>query len=48
MLKVNNPLKEDSTVHLSAQYMELLDIVAEIIAFDLLKKIENKKEDQHV
>lgn len=43
--KRNNSLKEKPSV----QYMELLDIIAEIIALDFLKTIEeNKGEKSHV
>jgi len=43
---MNKHLKKDPNVQLSAEYRELLDIVAEIIAFDMLKKTEkDSKED---
>jgi hypothetical protein len=46
---MNKSLNKASNIQFPAQYTELLDIFAEIIAFDLLKKTENiKKEDQNV
>jgi len=46
--KTNTTRKEIPETQLSAEYKELLDIVAEIIAFDMLKKTENdSKENQN-
>jgi hypothetical protein len=45
MAKKNNTTKNISDVMLSAHHTELMDIIAEIIAYDILKKVErNDKE----
>lgn len=41
--KMNKALKERPVVQPSAQYRELLDIIAEIIASDFLKQSEKAK-----
>jgi hypothetical protein len=49
MAKKNNTTKNISDFMLSAHYTELMDIFAEIIAYDILKNMEkNDKEDSYV
>lgn len=41
-----NTLQKNSITQPSAEYKELLDIIAGIIAFDILKKTEDTTEEE--